>query len=67
MTLTTPQIHDSMSNAKKRHAKPREKKTPGAVMAAEARARANRLTEAERESLLAYAMRAIYGAKDSRP
>jgi hypothetical protein len=44
---------------------PREEKTPGAVMAEEVRARANTLTDAERESLMAYAMRAIYGEESS--
>jgi hypothetical protein len=52
-----------MSKAKKPGPKAREKKTPGTIMAAEVRARANTLTDAERESLMAYAMRAIYGEK----
>lgn len=57
---------DSMSNAKKPGTKARgEKKTPGAIMAAEVRARANTLTDAERESLMAHAMRTIYGEKSS--
>ena len=50
-----------MNNAKKPGRKAREKKTPGTVMAEEARARANKLTDAERESLMGYAMSAIYG------
>ena len=54
---------DSMSNARKPSAKAREKKTPGTIMAAEVRARANTLTDAERESLMAHAMRTIYGEK----
>jgi len=52
-----------MSSRKKPGAKAREKKTPGTVMAADVRARANNLTDTERESLMAYAMRAIYGEK----
>lgn len=51
-----------MSNAKK-GSKGREKKTPGTIMAEEVRARANTLTDAERESLMAHAMRSIYGEK----
>ena len=54
-----------MSNAKKPGAKSREKKTPGTVMAEEVRARANTLTDAGRGSLMAYAMRAIYGEESS--
>ncbi len=50
-----------MTSAKKPRAKVRAKKTPGTIMGAEVRARANTLTDAERESLMAYAMRAIYG------
>jgi hypothetical protein len=50
-----------MSNAKKPSAKAPEKKTPGTLMAEEVRARANTLTDAERESLMAHAMRAICG------
>jgi hypothetical protein len=55
----------AMSNAKKTAAKVREKKTPGTAMAEEVRARANTLSDAERESLMAYAMRAIYGEESS--
>jgi len=54
-----------MSNAKKPGVKTREKKTPGTRMAEEVRARANTLTDAERESRMAYAMRAIYGEKSA--
>jgi hypothetical protein len=54
--------HDSVSKNKK-PVTPREKKTPGTIMAEEIRARANRLTDAERESLLSDAMRIIYGSK----
>jgi len=54
-----------MSNAKKPSTKAREKKTPGTVMAEEVRARTNTFTDAERESLMAYAMRAIYGEESS--
>lgn len=60
-----PAHSKSMSTAKKSDAKAREKKTPGTIMAAEVRARANRLTDAERESLTAYAMRVIYGEKSN--
>ena len=53
-----------MSNAKKKPARStKEKKTTGAIMAEEARAGANSLTDMERESLMAYAMRGIYGEK----
>jgi hypothetical protein len=38
----------------------KEKKTPGTILAEEARAAANKLTDAEREQLMAYAMRTIY-------
>ena len=41
----------------------KEKKTRGTIMAEEARAQANKLTDAERESLMAHAMRSIYGEK----
>jgi hypothetical protein len=58
-----PAHPDCMSNAKKPGVKAREKKTPGTLMAEEVRARANTLTDAERESRMAYAMRAIYGEK----
>ena len=50
-----------MSKANKPAAKAREKKTRGTIMAEELRARANTLTDAERESRMAYAMRAICG------
>ena len=42
-----------------------EKKTPGAIMAEEVRAWGNTLTDEERESLMAYAKRTIYGEKSS--
>jgi hypothetical protein len=51
-----------ISKSKKASA-PKEKKTPGTIMAEEIRARANHLTDAERESLLGDAMRIIYGTK----
>jgi len=54
-----------MSTAKKPGAKVREKKTPGTRMAEEVRARANTLSDAERASLMAHAMRAIYGEESS--
>jgi hypothetical protein len=50
-----------MSNAKKPVGRARKKKTPGTIMAEEVRTRTNTLTDPERESLMAYAMRAIYG------
>lgn len=37
--------------------------TPGTIMAERIRARANKLTDTERESLLGDAMRIIYGVK----
>ncbi len=40
-----------------------EKKTPGTVMAEQVRARANALSDVERESLMAYAMSTIYSGK----
>jgi hypothetical protein len=51
----------SMSKAKNPTAKAREKKTPGTKTAEEVRSEANTLTDAERETLMAYAMRTIYG------
>jgi hypothetical protein len=52
-----------VSKPNKSAAQPKEKKTPGTIMAEEARALGNKLTDAERESLMAYAMRTIYGEK----
>jgi len=37
--------------------------TPGTVMAAKIRARANKLTDSEREALMSDAMRIIYGTE----
>ena len=37
--------------------------TPGTVMAAKIRARANKLTDSEREALMGDAMRIIYGSE----
>lgn len=51
-----------VSSTKKRVA-PKQKKTPGTIMAEEIRASANKLTDAERESLLGDAMRIIYGSE----
>ena len=48
---------------KKAAAKPAEKKTPGTDMAARIRARANKLSDGEREALTTDAMRIIYGAE----
>jgi hypothetical protein len=48
---------------KKAAAKPTGKKTPGTEMAARIRARANKLTDGEREALMSDAMRIIYGAE----
>jgi len=42
---------------------PKEKKTPGTVMAEALRKQANKLSDAERESLLGDAMRIIYGSR----
>ena len=51
-----------MSKPKK--AKPAESvPTPGTVMAAKIRARANKLTDSEREALMGDAMRIIYGTE----
>jgi hypothetical protein len=38
--------------------------TPGTVIAAKTRTRANKLTDAEREGLMADVMRVIYGAEE---
>jgi hypothetical protein len=46
---------------KKPAAKPKEKKTPGTRAVEKYRPRMNRLTDAEREKLLAQAMVTIYG------
>ena len=46
---------------KKPTAKPKEKKTPGTVAVEKYRPRMNKLTDAEREELLARAMVTIYG------
>ena len=51
---------ESVSNTKKTSL-PKEKKTPGTIMAEVIRTRANKLTDGERESLLGDAMRIIYG------
>lgn len=50
--------------SKPKKAKPAESApTPGTVMAAKIRARANKLTDAEREALMGDAMRIIYGTE----
>ena len=50
--------------SKPKKAKPSEDAaTPGTVMAAKIRARANKLTDSERESLMGDAMRIIYGTE----
>lgn len=46
---------------KKAAAKLREKKTPGTLIVEKYRPRMNKLTDAEREKLLAHAMVTIYG------
>ena len=55
--------------SKPKKAKPSEDAaTPGTVMAAKIRARANKLTESEREALMGDAMRIIYGSEgDAAP
>lgn len=53
-------VHHLNVGKSKKTVAPKEKKTPGTIMAEEIRARANRLTDAERESLLGDAMRIIY-------
>ncbi len=47
----------------KRKPVPKEKKSPGTIMAEAIRKKANNLSDAERESLLGDAMRIIYGSK----
>ena len=59
--FTSPMHSGSVSKPKKTDASPRETRTPGTIMAAEVRARANTLSDTERESLMAHAMRTIYG------
>ena len=50
--------------SKPKKAKPSEAAaTPGTVMAAKIRARANKLTDSEREALMGDAMRIIYGTE----
>ena len=50
--------------SKPKKAKPSESTvTPGTVMAAKIRARANKLTDSEREALMGDAMRIIYGTE----
>ncbi len=50
--------------SKPKKAKPSEDATtPGTVMAAKIRARANKLTDSEREALMGDAMRIIYGSE----
>jgi len=46
----------------KKTVKPKEKKTPGTVMAEQIRARANKLTDRQRGTLMEEAMRIIYVA-----
>lgn len=41
-----------------------EPPTPGTVMAAKLRARANKLTDSERAALMGDAMRIVYGTKE---
>ena len=50
-----------MSKPKK--AKSAAAATPGTIMGAKIRARANKLTDDEREALMSEAMRIIYGAQ----
>ena len=50
--------------SKPKKAKPSEDATtPGTVIAAKIRARANKLTDSEREALMGDAMRIIYGSE----
>jgi hypothetical protein len=51
-----------VSNTKKAIT-PKQKKTPGTMMSEEIRARANKITDAERQSLAGDAMQIIYGSK----
>ena len=54
-----------MSNAKKTTVKPKEKKTPGTIMVEKYRPKMNKLTDAERQKLLARAMVTIYGEPEN--
>ena len=50
--------------SKSKKAKPSDDATtPGTIIAAKIRARANKLTDSEREALMGGAMRIIYGSK----
>ena len=52
-----------VSKPKKPVATATEKKTPGTIMGEKIRARANNLSDTEREALMGDAMRIIYGSQ----
>jgi predicted metallopeptidase len=54
-----------VSKRKKPAAKVSEKKTPGTVIMEKYRPRMNKLTDAEREKLMAHAMVTIYGQPEN--
>lgn len=54
-----------MSKPKQPGANPREKKTPGTVIVEKYRPAMNKLTDAEREKLMARAMVTIYGQPEN--
>ena len=56
-----PVQSDSAKSMKKSAAKAKEKKTPGTIAVEKYRPKMNKLTDAEREKLLAQAMVTIYG------
>ena len=58
-----PGMHFVCVNKQKKAKPSDDAVTPGTVMAAKIRARANKLTDSEREALMGDAMRIIYGSK----
>ena len=53
-------MHDDNVSKSKKAVTPKEKKTPGTLAVEKYRPRMNKLTDAEREKLLAHAMVTIY-------
>jgi hypothetical protein len=58
-----PGMHLGGVNKPKKAKHSKAPATPGTVMAAKIRARANKLTDSEREALMGDAMRIIYGSE----
>jgi hypothetical protein len=60
----TSRMHSCrVSKPKKPVANATEKKTPGTIMGEKIRARANNLSDTEREALMGDAMRIVYGSQ----